>query len=202
MKGLEPDPRYLAQSELEDAWYVVWSPDGKKLAFSALKENTTNTNVYLKRADGGGEPELLISADETDAPEDWTRDGRYLVLSRGSVGSQKIWIVPMFGERKAFPLFPNSTFDHFAGRVSPDGKWIAYASRESGTIDLYVTSFPRGVGKWQISSGGASFPEVWKADSKELYYIARDGNITAVSVREFTGSFAVEDMHPLFRSHS
>ena len=184
----------------EDAWYVAWSPDGKRLAFSTMKAGSTNTNVYIKRADGAGEPELLVSADEIDAPEDWTRDGRYLVMTRGSAGSQKIWVVPMFGDRKAFPLFPNATFDHFAGRVSPDGKWIAYASRESGAIELYVTSFPNGVGKWQISSGGAVYPEAWKADTKELYFITKDGNMVAVSVREFAGSFAVEDMHPLFRS--
>jgi len=184
----------------EDAWYVAWSPDGKRVAFSAVKENTTKTNVYLKRADGAGESELLLSANEIDAPDDWTRDGRYLVISRGPVGSQKIWVVPMFGDRKAFPLFPNANFDHSAGRVSPDGKWIAYASRESGAVELYVTSFPNGVGKWEISSGGAAVPAAWKADTKELYFVAKDGNMMTASVRESAGSFAVGDLHPLFRS--
>lgn len=184
----------------EDAWYVAWSPDGKRVAFSAMKPGTTSTNVYLKRADGAGDPELLLSADEIDAPEDWSRDGRYLVITRGRIGSQKIWIVPMFGDRKPFPLFPNATFDHFTGRVSPDGKWIAYASRESGAVDIYVTSFPNSVGKWQLSSGGAAFPQAWKGDTKELYFIAKDGNMMAVSVGESAGSFAVKDIHPLFRS--
>jgi len=98
---------------------------------------------------------------------------------------------------KSFLLFPNATFDHFAGRVSPDGRWIAYASRESGAIELYVTSFPNGAGKWQISLGGTAYPEGWKADTKELYFIAKEGNMIAVSVRESAGSFAVEGMHPL-----
>jgi WD40-like Beta Propeller Repeat len=77
-----------------------------------------------------------------------------VVIDRGELRSQQIWILPTFGDRKAFPLFPKVTYDHFEGRVSPDGKWIAYVSAETGRSEVYVTSFPLGIGKWQISSGG------------------------------------------------
>ena len=106
----------------------------------------------------------------------------------------------MFGDRKAFPLFPNSTFDHFDGRVSPDGKWIAYMSRESGVIQLYVTSFPNGVGKWQISSETTQPDAVWRADGKELYFVSRGGNMIVASIQESAGSITVGEIRPLFHS--
>jgi Tol biopolymer transport system component len=106
----------------------------------------------------------------------------------------------MFGDRKAFPLFPNSTFDHFDGRVSPDGKWIAYMSRESGVIQLYVTSFPNGVGKWQISSETTQPDAVWRADGKELYFVSQGGNMIVASIQESAGSITVGEIRPLFHS--
>jgi len=106
----------------------------------------------------------------------------------------------MFGDRKAFSLFPNATFDHFDGRVSPNGKWIAYSSKESGIVEVYVTSFPAGIGKWQISSGGASPAASWRADGKELYFVSFDGNLMAASIEESGGSFAIAGVRPLFRS--
>lgn len=163
-----------------------------------MKFDTGNTELYVKRADGSEERELLLSSGNIDHPTDWTRDGRYLVIDRGQVGSRRIWIVPVSSDRKAFPLFPNPAYDHFNGRTSPDGKWIAYLSRETGGNELYVTSFPRGIGKWQIGTGAASAP-VWRADGKELF-VTQVGNLTVASVQEFAGSIAIGDVRPLFLS--
>jgi serine/threonine protein kinase/Tol biopolymer transport system component len=184
----------------EDAWFTTWSPDGKSVAYSALHSNTTSEDIYIKRSDGSGDREVLVSSGNVDHPSDWTRDGKYVVINRGELSSQRIWILPMFGDRKPFPLFPNATFDHFDGRVSPDGKWIAYTSKESGIVEVYVTSFPAGAGKWQISSGGVSPSASWRSDGKELYFVALDGNLMAASIQESDGSLTVSGMRTLFRS--
>jgi eukaryotic-like serine/threonine-protein kinase len=184
----------------ENVWFVTWSPDGRTVAYSAQKAGMENTDLYLKRADGAGERELLLSSGDIDHPTDWTRDGKYLVLHRGRAGSQKIWLVPMFGDRKAFQLFPNAEYAHTDGRVSPDGKWIAYLSAESGLGEIYVTSFPKGIGKWQISTGGILPPPVWRADGRELYFETLGGQLMAASIQESAGSITVEGVRPLFRS--
>jgi serine/threonine protein kinase len=184
----------------EDAWFTIWSPDGKKVAYSALRGGTKSEDIFLKQADGSGDREVLLSSGNVDHPSDWTRDGKYVVINRGELSAQRIWILPMFGDRKAFSLFPNATFDHFDGRVSPNGKWIAYSSKESGIVEVYVTSFPAGIGKWQISSGGASPAASWRADGKELYFVSFDGNLMAASIEESGGSFAIAGVRPLFRS--
>ena len=182
------------------AWFVAWSPEGTRLAYSTQKAGAESTNVYLQRTDGAGERELLLSSDYIDHPTDWTRDGQYVVIDRGQLGSQRIWILPMFGDRKAFPLFSNADYDHFGGRVSPDGKWIAYESAESGPAEVYVTSFPKGIGKWQIGSGGIIPAAVWRADGRELYFVTLEGNLMAASIRESAGSITIEGVRRLCRS--
>ena len=184
----------------ESVWYVVWSPDGTRVVYSANKAQTEKTNLYLKRSDGASERELLLSSGYMDHPTDWSQDGRYVVINRGDLGSQQIWILPTFGDRKAFPLFPNVAYDHSDGRVSPDGRWIAYMSAETGRSEVYLTSFPTGVGKWQISSGGTIPAPLWRPDGKELYFVSEAGNLMAASIRESAGSINAEGAHDLFRS--
>src|SRR6266478_10148028 len=106
----------------------------------------------------------------------------------------------MFGDQKPFPLFPDASYDHSDGRVSPDGKWIAYMSAEAGPGEIYVTSFPSGTGKWQISSGGIIPPGVWGADGKELYFVGLDGNLKVAAIRESGETLSVKGVHALFRS--
>jgi len=184
----------------EDAWFVTWSPDGNRVAYSVQKAGTKYTDLFVKRGDGAGERELLLSSDNVNHPTDWTRNGQYIVLNCGDLSAQRIWILPMFGDRKPFPLFPNGTFDHFDGRVSPDGKWIAYMSRESGNLQLYVTSFPKGVGKWQISSETTQPAAAWRGDGKEIYFASSAGNLMVAAIRESAESMVVEGVHPLYRS--
>lgn len=185
----------------EGVWFVAWSPDGRRVAYSAPETGSEHTNIYVKRADGAGEREVLLSSGDINHPTDWTRDGRYLIFNRGPASSQRVWVMPLFGDRKPFALFPNATFDHFGGRVSPDGKWIAYVSMESGVGEIYVTSFPGGKGKWQISPNGASATPSWGADGKELYFVSNeDGTMDAASVQKSAGSITVAGLRPLFRS--
>jgi Tol biopolymer transport system component len=185
----------------ESAWFLAWSPDGRKVVYSGDdKARMGNTELYLKRADGSGKRELLLSSGNIDHPTDWTRDGQYVLINRGQLGSQRIWIIPMFGDRKAFPFFPNATSENDDARVSPDGKWMAYVSAESGLGEIYVTSFPKGIGKWQISTGGVLPAPVWRADGRELYFETLGGQLMAASIQESAGSITVEGVRPLFRS--
>jgi serine/threonine protein kinase len=184
----------------EDAWYLAWSPDGQRIAYSAEKQVRQTTDIYLKRSDGAGEREMLLSSGNVDHPTDWTRDGQFIIFNRGPLGSQRIWVLPMFGDRKAFPLFPNAGYDHTNGRVSPNGKWIAYSSSESGDREVYVTSFPKGNGKWQIGAGHSTSAPQWRADGKELYFITVEGNLVAASIRESEGSITVVEVQRLSRS--
>jgi serine/threonine protein kinase/WD40 repeat protein len=184
----------------ESVWYVAWSPDGKRIVYSAQKSGSEATELYLKRVDGSGDRELFVSSGEIEHPTDWTHDGKYILSERGPLGSQRIWVTPMFGDRKPFPLFPNATHDHSDGHVSPDGKWVAYVSSEMGPNEVYITSFPDGHGKWQISSGGANPAPLWRGDGKELYFEAVDGNLMAASIRESAGSITVDGVKVLTRS--
>ena len=182
------------------AWFSAWSPDGSRIVYSVQDTDKETTDLNVKRADGAGERELLLSSGHLDHPTDWTRDGRYIVIERGQVGDQRIWLIPMLGDRKPFPLFPNATYDHASGRVSPDGKWIAYYSAESGRGEVYITSFPGGVGRWQVSTTGTIPAPVWRADGKELYFATLDGNLMVASIHESAASVTIEKVQPLFRS--
>ena len=183
----------------EDAWYVAWSPDGKRIAYSVEDQERQSTEIYVKRSDGAGERELLLSSGNIDHPTDWTRDGQFIVFDRGPLGSQSVWILPMFGDRKAFPLFANAAYDHHGGRVSPDGNWIAYLSEESGYREVYLTSFAKGIGRWQVA-GHATSPPRWRADGTEIYFVTVEGFLTAASIRGSEGSITVEGIRQLSRS--
>jgi Tol biopolymer transport system component len=183
----------------ENTWFAIWSPDGKRIAYSGQPTGEENTRVYLRQANGGGERELLLSTGSIDHPTDWTRDGRYVVVNHGHIGATQILLVPMFGDRKPVPLLPDAKYDHLDGRVSPDGKWLAYVSSEFGTNDLYVTSFPTGKGKWQITSGGMQPAAAWGADSRELYLVSK-GDLVEAKLQTSGDSISVEALQPLFHS--
>jgi hypothetical protein len=182
------------------AWFTAWSPDGTRIAYSTQAIGADETRISVKRTDGGGDPEVLLSSAQFDHPSDWTRDGRYLIFNRGQIGAQRVGILPLFGDRKPFPLFPNASYDHADGRVSPDGKWIAYYSAESGRSEVYVTSFPNGVGRWQVSTASIIPPPIWRNDGKELFFVALDGNIMSAEIHENPNSITIEKVQPLLRS--
>ena len=152
----------------------IWSPDGKQILFASNRE--LKFDLYLKDANGA-QAERIIPEDGPDRfPNDWSRDGKYALYARGS----DLWYV-------TFPDFKPSQFLKASAtlknaRFSPDGKWVAYASNESGRWEIYVTSFPDAQGKWQVSNGGGDQPK-WRSDGKELFYITPDGKIMATPAR-------------------
>jgi Tol biopolymer transport system component len=111
---------------------------------------------------------------------DWSRDGKYLIYSRGmAVGQAGIWALPLEGEHKPWQILPRGSFAH----VSPDGRWLAYTSDESGGPEVYVVPFRGGQGKWQVSAKGGQSPQ-WSKNGKELYYLDPTFTLFAVPVKD------------------
>ena len=124
----------------------VWSPDGTRVVFSSNRSGVDN--LYQRLATGAGGDELLLSSDHTLIADDWSKDGRFLLYEQHRAGTNRdLWILPMTGDRKPF-IFLQTEFDETHAQFSPDSRWIAYVSNESGRPEVYVQSFPASGGKW------------------------------------------------------
>lgn len=157
----------------------IWSPDGKRVAFASLRRGLWG--LYVKAADGDGAEELLTESAAPKVPSSWTPDAKQLVYTE----NDDILAVPLEGDHKPITLVTSATTERFP-QVSPDGKWLAYQSTETGRAEIYVRQFPSGPGKWQVSTEGGSWPR-WRSNGAELYF-ALAPNIVATSVREKGGS--------------
>jgi serine/threonine-protein kinase len=150
---------------------VVWTPDGRRLAFASSVAG--DENAIWMPADGSGRSERLTICDCVSVPAAWSPDGRMLAVvetQSGSAGTDaNIQLLTMDGERKLRP-FLHSRFSEAYPDISPDGRWIAYASNESGQEEVYVQSFPNGGARHQISTSGGAAP-AWSHDGRELFYI-------------------------------
>jgi serine/threonine protein kinase/Tol biopolymer transport system component len=152
----------------------VWTPDGKRIAFESNKEGPPN--IFWQLADGSGGLERLTTSEYVTAPMSWTPDGRVLLfIEINPTTGFDIWELRMNGPspgsgqvRKAQP-FLRTRFNEMAPRFSPDGRWLAYVSDESGRNEIYVQPYPGPGGKWQISTEGGGEP-VWNANGRELFY--------------------------------
>jgi eukaryotic-like serine/threonine-protein kinase len=130
---------------------------------------------------------------------DWSPDGRFLVYTQQNPeGRFELWLLPLKGDRKPQPLL-QTAFNDSQGQVSPDSKWIAYTSDESGGFnEVYVTSLPTAGTRWRVSNNGGSFPR-WNRDGKELFYRALDGTLMVASVRRAPQGLGFGTPTPLFR---
>jgi len=160
----------------------LWSPDGKWIAYNSNRNG--KYQILRKPSDGGGAEEELLSDTQLLLTDDWSRDGKYILYTRGIPGTQEIWALPVDGDRKPFPVVPTTpnTF-RSDGKLSPDGRWIAYMSNESGSEQTYVTSFRNGHGKWQVSTNAGYIPS-WSHDGRELLYVEQGNSMYAVPVKE------------------
>jgi eukaryotic-like serine/threonine-protein kinase len=167
--------------------YPIWSPDSKWIAY--ISGRNGHSQIYRKHSDGSGEEEMLMGDEQQVITNDWSRDGKYIIFSRGTAGGTwQLWALPLQGDRKPFMVVAHAAFSLGAsGSLSPDGKWIAYASDESGNVESYVAAFNGGQGKWQVSSNGGTRPQ-WSSDSKELYYMDPTYTLLAVPVKQVNGA--------------
>ena len=162
---------------------AIWSPDGSRLIFgSRSSASGGSTEMYQKPAGGNGQEELLLHAGINGYPNDWSPDGKGLVYEQtGQKTATDLWLLPLSGDRKPVPYL-QTTFDESAARFSPDGRWMAYQSNESGQFQVYVQTVPMSGAKYQISTSGGTAPH-WRRDGKELFYVSDDRKLMAVPVK-------------------
>jgi serine/threonine protein kinase/Tol biopolymer transport system component len=174
--------------------YPVWSPDMRRLVFGSNR--TGVVDLYEKPANGVGVENLLLATPQSKAPLDWSPDGRFLLYRvELRATTYDLWALPLDGDRKPFPVV-QTNFDERDGQFSPDGRWIAYESNESGRFEIYVQSFPGRGGKWQMSATGCAQVR-WRRDGKELFCIGLDGRLMAVPFRVGSDGQTVEPSNPV-----
>lgn len=176
----------------------VWSLDGKRIFFRS--DRLGGNNLYEKITTGGT-PERNLNMLETTFPTDLSPDGKLLVYHASSpvTTSYDVFTLPLPGEGKPIP-FAHTRSTEIDGRFSPDGHYIAYASDESGQMQVYVQPFPPSGDKWQVSASGGSEPR-WRRDGNELFYLTADGHVAAVDVKT-APTFESRTSRLLFQTHT
>ncbi len=165
----------------------VWSPDGSHIVFAAVR--SAGTGLYQKNSNGAGKEEVLIPpTNDFKVSNDWSRDGRFLLYTvQDPKTNTDLWVAPLTanGQLAGPPApFANTEFSEQQGQFSPDSRWIAYVSDESGRPEVHVQAFPLPAGggsKTLISRDGGTQPR-WRRDGKELFYVSLDGKLMAVDV--------------------
>jgi eukaryotic-like serine/threonine-protein kinase len=206
--ALSPDEKMLAVERVdpntqdEDIWLIdtrrnlpsrftsnpnnisflpVWSPNGDRMVFAWARG--APPTLYQKMTSGGGE-ERLLNTTSNSQPTDWSRDGRFVIYASLDPKSQwDLSFLPMLGaQADRTPVsFLQTEFNEHLGRLSPDGRWLAYVSDESGTNEVYVRRFPSADGKTRISLNGGNEPR-WDGQGRELFYLTPDARLMAVTV--------------------
>jgi eukaryotic-like serine/threonine-protein kinase len=190
----------LASDPLNMSFHsAVWSPDGTRVAYASSRAG--NRAIYIKAVNRMAPEEERWEAKEIPFvyAADWTPDGKYLVLTERPVrtGQQRLELLPVAGKSDVEPLLEVKGANVDSAKVSPDGRWIAYRSDESGRSEIYISSFPKPAGKLQVSIAGGVTPR-WRHDGKELYYLAPDKLLMAAELKETGGSLQVVSIRPLF----
>jgi eukaryotic-like serine/threonine-protein kinase len=165
--------------------YPVWSHDGRRIIFDSNRKG--RRHLFWGFADRSGGEEVLLESDEDKVPNDVSSDGRYLLyLVLSPESGADLWILPMDEKGKTGQprIFQKTMFEERQAQFSPDGTWVAYQSTESGAgYEIYVRPFSGPGGQYKISTGGGVQPR-WRRDGKELYYVAPDGNLMAVTIEQ------------------
>jgi Tol biopolymer transport system component len=180
----------------------IWSPDGARVVFASNRKGAFD--LYQKPANGEGSEEVLLQSAGNKIPNSWSPDGRF-ILYVSAQNNGDLMVLPITdnqkpGDRKPFP-FLSTRFSVAQGAFSPDGKWVTYQSNESGRFEVFVRPFPGPGGQWQVSTDGGTSPR-WRADGKELYFLAPDSKLMAVAVAAQGGIFTPGTPETLFQTHT
>jgi Tol biopolymer transport system component len=210
---LSPDGKRLAMKRENNLWVTdldkggslritssfsqtpIWSPDGSRISFSATP------GMSVKASNGLGDEQVLLEGPRF--PSDWSPDGRFILfLYRGVKTRMDIWAMPTFGDKKEYQLV-NSAFNEQTPHLSPNGRWLAYNSDETGNGEIYVQSFSSdgklGTDKKRLSTNGGFYP-VWRHDGNEIFFVAADGQMMAATVKTGGTEFEFEAPKPLFKT--
>jgi len=174
----------------------VWSPDGTRVIFDSLRGRRL---LYQKSANGGNSEEAVDTSPVGKFPTSWSADSRFFLFNSPGGESKTgndLWVVPLAGDRKPF-VYLQTPFNEARGQFSPDSRWIAFQSNESGRFEIYVGSFPGPGRLWRVSSAGGTSAR-WRRDGKELFYVSADSKLMAVPVDGRGASLVVGTAQPLF----
>ncbi|HYL37300.1 MAG TPA: protein kinase [Bryobacteraceae bacterium] len=177
----DTESRFTLGPQFSFSRFPVWSPDGSHIAFRSNRDGPFD--VYQKATSGITPDEALDKDARQKRPEDWSRDGRYIIeetLADPKTGND-IWVLPLSGDKKPYAYVHTEFSEPFA-KLSPNGQWLAYQSDETKRAEIYVMTFPQPGGRWQVSTNGGGRP-VWSRDGKDLYFIAPDGKMMAAEVK-------------------
>jgi serine/threonine-protein kinase len=176
----------------------VWTPDGRHVAFASRRADSVTFNLYWERADGSGEIEPLATSRDSQYPDSWHPSGRFLAYQeRATRTNFDIWILPFEVTDGSSPkpgkptVLLNTPFDEREAMFSPDGRWLAYQSNETGRYEVYVRPFAGNGGPWQISTGGGIDP-TWSRAYPELLFTGPDGRVMVASYRTDEDSFRAD----------
>jgi len=176
--------------------YPVWSPDGSRVAFDTNRNGPSD--IFMKSFEGSGEERSVLASEVAKSPTDWSTDGSTLVFERLDPRTKyDLWRLSLKAGATPEPIV-RSDASETDGRISPDGKWLAYASNESGTWEAYVTAFPGPGGRWQVSNGGGVQP-VWSRTGREIFFLAGDRKLMAAPC-ETGPAFSVGAPRALFQT--
>ena len=175
-----------------------WSPDDSRIVFSSTRKGAGD--LYVKNSAGTANEEPLLVSTALKVPQDWSRDGRTILYQENDPRAKTLWDLWTYSidDRKSKP-FLRSPFNEVQGRFSPDGRWIAYVSNESGREEVYVVAFPEPGGKWQISTAGGRAP-TWTRGGREIVYRSAADEILSVEV-ETEPTFQAGIPKALFKAH-
>jgi Tol biopolymer transport system component len=159
---------------------AVWAPDGRRLAYFSCCEGSSTLLIKELNSSGMGQSPLPAGF---RSPWDWSADGKFILYSENDPTTNRdIWVLPVDSNQKPYPLF-QTQFNETYAQLSPNGRWVAYLSNETGADELYVARFDNPSERRRISTSGAAQPR-WRRDGKELFYLSGDKSLMAVAVKE------------------
>jgi hypothetical protein len=198
---MSPDAKVLALSRSGDIWlsdlsrgvssrftfdpaaetFPVWSPDATRIAF--LSNRNGADGIYYKALSGEMEELLLRIGDgHVESIDDWSPDARFIMYTeRDQQGKSNLWALPTSNDRKPIFYLIQAPFNTRQGRFSPDGRWLAYVSDESGKNEIYVEAFPGHENKSKVSTNGGANPR-WRRDGREIFYVSPQRQLMSVAV--------------------
>jgi Tol biopolymer transport system component len=183
----------------------TWSPDGKTLMFSELvAKGGSAVEIRTKASDGSGAEKTLVADPNNYLSPAWSPDGKYLTYLLGEGAKMtSLWIRPVTGDAKPVAIVqpPSPQSNLYSYRISPDSHWVAYASDESGQLEVYITSFPEAKGKWRVSANSGTFP-AWSGNGKELFFEEVTNDFFACPVNPKVAEIEVGTPQRLFHTNS
>jgi len=190
VKDLDAGPLSRLTFDVGADWSPEWSPDGLSVLFTSNRgpQAQASRDIWMRRADGTGEAQLVLDYERPIVQFDLSADGEWVVTRVGADSSADIFAQRLGVDTVPRPMLASPDFDEVAPALSPDGRWLAYASNETGVFQVYVRPFPNiDEGRWQVSSGELSSAPRWSRDGRELFYGTVGGRVLVARVSTTSG---------------